>query len=469
MKEMGLFEGLLRYEVTNFEKGTQELKPELAESWKQVDSKTLEIKLRQGVKFHDGTDLNAEVAKWVLERMATAPKSLSKRLGENFDKIDVVDPYTLKISYKRPSALQALNLTLATAGTGSIGPAMVSKKNIETIGEEAVGQGKVVGTGPFKMAQFKKDDEFTLAKFDGYWKMGDDAQKLPYLDGVRYRLISDAAVQLVELKAGTLHTTRSIAIPMIPSVKADPNFQVIQVFWSPNRWFSGFNDKKSPFGTNLKLRQATQYATDRESMAKVMGLEFGWPGYYVGWIPAWSGYDESLPHYTFDLNKAQQLVKESGADNLNIEYLHYLPNTYKQVAEMLQQMWGKVGVKMTLLPAEQAAAREKVKSGGFEFSSWTMAPSPDPAHFERMFTCDGAANWNNYCSKDADKCMIDAQAEMDPVKRANDYKTCQKIFYEDAQLTNMFNTPMFQVSRKEVKNLKMQIHSADVQEVWLDK
>jgi hypothetical protein len=58
---------------------------------------------------------------------------------------------------------------------------------------------------------------------------------------------------------------------------------------------------------------------------------------------------------------------------------------------------------------------------------------------------------------------------MDPVKRANDYKTCQKIFYEDAQLTNMFNTPMFQVSRKEVKNLKMQIHSADVQEVWLDK
>ncbi len=469
MKEMALFEALLRYEVTDFQKGTQELKPELAESWKQVDPKTIELKLRQGVKFHDGTDFNAEAAKWSLDRMATHPKSLSKRLGENFDKLEVVDPYTLKISYKRPSALQLLNLTVATAGTGSIGPAMVSRKNIETVGEEAVGAGKVVGTGPMKMVDWKRDSEFTLTKFDNYWKMGEDGQKLPYVDGVRYRQITDAAVHLVELRAGSLHVTRSVALSMIATAKADPNLQTVNITWSPNRWFAGFNDQKNPFGTNLKLRQATQYATDREALAKVIGVGAGWPGYYLGWIPAWSGYDESLPHYKFDLAKAQQLVKEAGVENPQLEYLHYLPTTHKQVAEMLQQMWSKIGVKMTLLPAEQAAARDKVKLGEFEFSAWTMAPSPDPAHFERMFTCAGAANWNNYCNKETDKCMIEAQEELDATKRAEKYKTCQKIMYEDAQLSNLFNTAQVYVTRKEVKNLKMQIHSADLQEVWLDK
>jgi ABC-type transport system substrate-binding protein len=252
-------------------------------------------------------------------------------------------------------------------------------------------------------------------------------------------------------------------------VKADPNLSVIMIAWSPNRWFSGFNDKKSPFGTNVKLRQATQYATDRESLAKVIGFGTGWPGFFHGWIPAWSGYDESLPKYTFDLNKAQQLVKESGVQNPQLEYLHYVPTTHKQVAEILQQMWSQAGIKMVLMPAEQAAARDKVKSGEFDFSAWTMAPSPDPAHYERMFTCAGAANWSNYCNKEMDKCMFDAQAELDPAKRAEQYKKCQKIVYEDAQLSNMFNTALIETHRKEVKNLKMQIHSRDVQEVWLDK
>jgi peptide/nickel transport system substrate-binding protein len=469
MKEMALYEALLKYEVTDFKLGNLKLAPDLAESWEQQGPTTVVLKLRKGVKFHDGSDFNADGAKWSLERMGNNPKSLSKRFAENFDKLEVVDPYTLKISYKKPSALQLLNLTAATAGTGSIGTVMVSKAQMDKVGEEAFGQGKVSGTGPMQLVDWKRDSEFTLKKFDNYWKMGEDGQKLPYLDGVRYRLINDTAVHQMELKAGTVHISRALNVANLPAVKSDPTLDIIMITWSPNRWYTGFNDKKSPFGTSLKLRQATQYATDRESMAKVVGAETGWPGYNLGWIPSWSGFDESLPSYKFDLNKAQQLAKESGENAPEIELLHQIQTAHKQVAEMVQQMWAKVGVKMTLLPAEQAAGREKIKIGQFDMHIWTMAPSPDPAHFERMFTCDGAANWNNYCNKETDKCMLEAQAEMDVAKRAEKYKTCQKIIYEDAQLSNLFNTAMVLVVRKEVKGLKMQIHSPDLQEVWLDK
>ncbi len=469
LKEMALYEALLRYEVTDWQKGNLTLAPELAESWKQVDPKTVELKLRKGVKFHDGSDFDASVAKWSLERMGSETKSLSKRLAENFEKLDVMDPYTLKITYKRPSALQLLNLTVATAGTGSIGPAMVSKKHMETVGQEAFGQGNVSGTGPMKLTDWKRDSEFTLARFDNYWKDGADGKKLPYLDGIRYRLIRDLAVHTTELKAGTLHLTRSLNPAMLPSVKGDPNLAVVMVPWGPSRYYFGFNDKKSPFGTNLKLRQAAQYATDRENLAKVLAMDAGWGGYHWGWTPNWVGYDESLPKYTFDLNKAQQLVKEAGVENPTIELQHEIPTSHRQVAEMLQQMWSKIGIQMTLLPLDQAAGREKIKAGNFEMHIWSMAPSPDPAHFERMFTCAGAANWNNYCNPEMDKCMEEGQTELDPAKRAEIYKKCQKILYEDAQIANHYNSAAMLVHRKEVKGLKMQSHSEDLQEIWLDK
>ncbi len=469
LKEMALYEALLRYEVTDWKTGNLTLAPELAESWKQVDPKTVELKLRKGVKFHDGSDFDASVAKWSLERMGERPKSLSKRLAENFDKVDVVDPYTLKITYKRPSALQLLNLTVATAGTGSIGPAILSKKQMDTVGEEAFGQGKVAGTGPMQLTDWKRDSEFTLKKFDNYWKMGEDGQKLPYLDGFRYRLISDLAVQMTELKAGSLHISRSLNPALLPSVKSDPNLVIQMIPWGPSRYYFGFNDKKTPFGNNLKLRQAAQYATDRESLAKVLALDAGWGGYWWGWTPNWVGYDETLPRYTFDLNKAQQLIKESGVENPTIELQHEIPQSHRQVAEMLQQMWSKIGIQMSLLPADQAAGREKIKLGNFEMHIWSMAPSPDPAHFERMFTCAGAANWNNYCNKEMDKCMDEGQSELDPKKRADIYKKCQKILYEDAQIANHYNSAAMFVYRKEVKGLRMQSHSEDVGEMWLDK
>jgi peptide/nickel transport system substrate-binding protein len=98
-----------------------------------------------------------------------------------------------------------------------------------------------------------------------------------------------------------------------------------------------------------------------------------------------------------------------------------------------------------------------------------MVPSPDPAYFERMFTCEGAANWSNYCKEETDKCMVEARLELDPARRADLYKKCQKIMYEDAQLGGLFQAENIIVIRKELKGLMLQYTTEEMRESWIDK
>ncbi len=468
LKEMGLYEALLRWEVTDIKEGKQEIKPELAESWERVGPTEIVLKLQKGVKFHDGSDFNAETAKWSLERMATHTKSLSKQLGTNFDKLEVVDPHTLRIKYKNPSALQLLNLTVATAGTGSIGPAMLSKAYFDQVGEEGMNT-KPSTTAPFKLQEWQRDNQFIMTKFDGYWRNGADGQKLPYLDRVINKYNPDVATHLLELKAGTAHIIHPGAAD-VPVVKAMPDVDMIMMYWAPGRYYFGFNPQKEPFGKNLKLRQAAAYAIDRENIAKVVGLEAGTPSYWWGWNKAWPGFDESLPRYTFNLEKAKQLMNEAGYPNgLDLKMIHYNSGWARKQAEVTQAMWGKIGIRVTLEQAETVAARAKIKAGEFESHVWQMNPSPDPAHFNRMFLCEGSANWSNYCNRDTDQCMIEAEQEIDPAKRAELYKKCQRFMYEDGLLGGELMADTIIAHRKEVKGLKIQTYSEDMQEVWLDK
>ncbi|MCL4535105.1 MAG: ABC transporter substrate-binding protein [Bacteroidetes bacterium] len=469
LKEVALYEAMLRYEVTDLKEGKLEIKPELAESWQVVDPKTVVLKLRKGVKFHDGSDFNAEVAKWSLERMGSHPKSLSKRLAENFASLEVIDPYTLKINYKNPSGLNLLNLTAATAGTGSVGSVILSKAHMDKVGEETFSS-QPSGTGPMKVAEWKRDDVLVVTRFDGYWGDGADGKKLPYLDGMRQRFVTDNAVIQTELKAGTMHITRSLSPSDLAAIKANPDLDVILMKWAPIPHYFGFNQEKEPFGKNLKLRQAVQYATDRETMARVLGMEAGVPNYYLGWTPGWVGYDEKLPRYEFNLDKAIALVKEAGYPNgVDLVLLHYVPTLDRRKAEMLQSMWGKAGVRATLDSGEATSARQKIKAGEFESHTWNMAYSPDPAHFNRMYTCEGAANWSNYCNREVDKCMLEGERETDTAKRVGIYNRCQRMMYEDALVGGLWQVSPVLTFRKEVKGIKIQAASEDYQEIWLDK
>ncbi len=462
-------EAPLEWTLTDEKTGKHEAKPGLAESFELTDPKTVVLKFRKNVKFHDGSDLTAEVVKWNLDRARTHPKSLAKGFFEAVSSIDVVDANTVKLNLKGPSATIFVNLTRSAAGTGSTGSLLISKAAFDKLGEEAMGN-KPFATGPFMITDWKRDDRTTYKKFDQYYLKGEDGQPLPYLDGQEVRVLRDRTVAMVEVKTGTVHVIDNIDDKDIASVKASPDLGLILMPWAAGRWALGFNADKEPFGKNVKLRQAAQYALDRESMAKTLGFGNAIPDYWNLWVPSYPGYDESNPKYEFNLDKAKQLMKDAGFEGGATTALSYeSPGAGQKYAEVVQSMWQKAGINSNLTGIDRAAVKQAVKAGQFEAHTFSMSASPDPDGWTRMYTCEGSANWSNYCNPEMDKCMAEGRGLYDAKQRDGVYKRCLKILYDDSKVFGLYMTPTNVVYRKEVKNVITTNHVVDLRGSWLDK
>jgi peptide/nickel transport system substrate-binding protein len=460
-------ESLLYWALVDEKTGKHEVKPQLAESW-TADDKAIVLKIRSGIRFHDGSDFDAEAARWQLERSRTNPKSLSRGYLGMVASIEAPDKSTLKLNLKQPSAVALINLTAAVGGTGSPGLMMVSKAYADKNGEAALSD-KPIGTGPMALSEWKKDDKATYKKFDGYWRMGEDGKPLPYLDGAEVKVVKDKAVGIIEIRTGSSHFYKGIDDKDVAGVKANPDLAIIMMTWAASPNALGFNQKKSPFGSNVKLRQATQYALDRESLAKIIGFGNAFPSYYHFWLPSYPGYDETLPTYKFDVEKAKGLVKDAGYPNgVDVALTFDMPAGQKY-AELVQQMLANAGIRAALNGIDGTTRKQTVAAGNWESIIFGMTPSPDPDMWSRMYTCDGGANWSTYCNPEMDKCMAEGGLLTDPVKRGEIYKRCQKILIEDSQIFGTYAIANNVAFRKEVKNMKVTQHLLDLREIWLDK
>src|SRR2546426_11998966 len=185
--------------------------PQLATSLPQLadDGKTLTITLRQGVKFHDGTDFNAEAAKFSLERHATLPGSQRKSDIASLDKVEVIDPLTIRLTLQNPFSPFLAQLT-DRAGM------MVSPKAVQALGEKFGTQ--PVCAGSLKFKERVAQDRIVLERFADYW----DKDKV-FIDQVIFKIIIDPSVRLANLKAGELDLFERVRPTDLAEVRKDPN------------------------------------------------------------------------------------------------------------------------------------------------------------------------------------------------------------------------------------------------------
>src|SRR4051812_16295795 len=181
------------------DKGVYGVQPLLAKSW-DISGNTLTIKLQPNVKFHDGSDLNSEAVAWNITRMVQDPKSFAKITLPQIDEknpAEALDPLTVKINMKRPSAgiLPALSDGQGT----TLYTGIVSKKSYDEKGPDWV-KLNAVGTGPFKFVSFNAGDKLIVEKNPNYWQMGADGKPLPYADKATYRVIIDQSTQFTEAR-----------------------------------------------------------------------------------------------------------------------------------------------------------------------------------------------------------------------------------------------------------------------------
>jgi len=404
--------------------------PGLAESWELGDTSAV-FKLRRGVTFHDGSDLNAEAVRWNVESWIKNPKSLARdNLGAVVtDKpAEVVDDYTVKINLTSAFGSLLAAVSDATETTG-----ITSKAAHDKLGEDGI-RARAVGTGPFMFEAWQNGAQLALTRNPRYWEKAPDGQGLPYLDRIVYRFVPDDSVRLTEMRSGSADITELVRGRDIPTVKADRNLVYTEDPGNGNRYRFFFNGRQGVFKDNQKLRQAVQYAIDRDAIAKALGGGNGIPQKY-DLTPGTLGYDESVPAYTFDLDKAKSLMAASGvASGLPVRLTVIAREADQQQGQILQQMLDKLGIKLAIEALERVAWGVKVRQqNDFDLATQRTGTSPDPDPlFTLAWAPDGPAAYVRADEPAIRSCLNDGRGSYDPAKRQQTYQRCQTLMYDAA-------------------------------------
>jgi peptide/nickel transport system substrate-binding protein len=438
--------------------------PGLATSW-DIQGKEVTFKLQKGVKFHDGTDFNAKVAKWNLDRAAFDKKSRLRSSLSTVDSVTVVDDYTVKVNLKAPDASF---LTFLSDAPDTLA-AMLSQAAMEKLGDDQFGL-KPVGSGPMQFVEWMAGDRVVVKKFDGFWKKGADGQSLPYLDGIIYRIVVDDSVRYAEIRSGNAEFIAQIHPKDYASVKADPNMTYFDAESKPDSSIVTFNMESGPFAKSKPLRQAVAYALDRDAIVKTLGFGLG-KAEKGQLLPGTIGYDASMPYYSYDPEKAKKALQDSGLPApVEVHMMVHNRNVDTQAAQIYKQMLDQIGFNSILEVAERTANIAKREAGLFEFTFLQQSHSADPdEQFSLPYSCGSTGNFARYCNKELDKCLIEGRSIYDPKQRTEIYKRCQQIINDDLPMVWLWSRPTNAVYSKSVKGYTGDWWARDLREVWLDK
>jgi len=326
-----LFEGLTRINS----KG--EVIPALAKSWSVSDNGLVyTFNLRTGVKFHDGTDFNADDVVFSLNR-ARGEKSVNAQKGlfKAIDKVEAVDAQTVKMTLKLPNGSMLFNLGWGDA-------VMVAPESADK------NKSNPVGTGPFKFVKWVKGDRVELARSDAYWGEAKVVGK------ATFKIISDPAAAFSAMMAGDVDAFPNFPSPEnLAQFRADPRFKVV-VGSTEGETILSTNNTKPPFD-KLKVRQAMAFAINRQSI--IDGAMFG-NGTPIGshFAPHHPAYVDLTDQYAYNPEKAKALLKEAGFPNGFEATLKLPPPSYaRRGGEIIASDLKKIGINLKIIPVEWGA------------------------------------------------------------------------------------------------------------------
>ena len=317
--------------------------PDLAESWSfSKDGLTLELKLRQGAKFHNGRELVADDIVWNIQRVQDPKVAAHVRpLSLTVKSVEAVDRYRVALRTEKPTpAVLDLFDTMY----------IMAKEAAPDI------QKSGIGTGPFQLVEWIPGDKVVFKKFPNYFK-----KDLPYLDGVILQQIPDAPAMVVNLEAGALDVAYDVLPRDAARLMNDRKAVLLQGMAGAGVFDIMMNVSRPPFD-NKKVRRAINHSVDRKRFVETGLAGFGDP-WCQPFPPQSLGFSKELgtEHCTFDLARAKQLLAEAGYPNGFEAVLHISTATFptaRHLAQILQSDLAKIGVRLTIRDVESAEYRE---------------------------------------------------------------------------------------------------------------
>jgi peptide/nickel transport system substrate-binding protein len=462
--------------------------PGLASSWDMAaDGLSCTFHLRKGVKFHDGTDMNADAVVFSFGRMmkektvkfykdqwdfpARQPPAqywLSMEMDDTIAGIEAVDDHTVTFRLKRREAPFIANIAMEFA-------AIVSPAAVLKLGED-FGRNPV-GTGPYKFVEWKKNDRIVLEANSGYW----DGR--PYLDKVIFRMIPENSDRLLELTTGHIDICQILNPEDIDRVKKEAALKLMS---QPgmNIGYMSFNHTK-PLWQDKRIRQAIAYAVNKKAIIDSIYSGLGQAAKNTIPPNLW-GYNDDIQDYPYDPDMAITLLKEAdfagklkqaGQDKITLWSMPvprpYNPNGMK-VGEAIQADLKKVGIDVELVTFEWGTYLKKQRTQPPEmdlFQLGWMGDNGDPDNFLAVLL-DGLAapnvriQWKN---EEYHEAMLKAKQALTQEDRIKLYRRAQELIHEEVPIINVAHSLEVWAMKKQVLNFK--IHptaSIRMHKVWME-
>jgi peptide/nickel transport system substrate-binding protein len=408
-----------------------QIEPGLAESWRVVNPTTWEFKLRQGVKFHDGTDMTAEDVAASIRRMQTLSGPNPTRIYvRRIQEVRIVDPHTIHIITSGPSPTlpnDFIRLFVVSArATAGLTP---ENSN------EAFNSGRVtIGTGPYRYVSWTPREQFTVDRFDGYW-----GARPAWARHVRREIPNDAN-RVAQLRTGQVDMIVRVPAADIATLERDRNLQVVKsdtvyVFNFQFDFRENTPQVTARDGSRLasnpyrdpRVREAIDLAIDRRALAEIAMEGMGTPqGQMV--TPNIFGFNPSLPIPTPNIARARQLLAEAGYPNgfrMPVNFTNDRLPGDRGVGTALAQMLARIGIEVqaagqpaaVVFPARARGELSNMMSGWGTLTGEASYTYSSNAHSNNPQLRLGAFNWHGYSNPEMDRLIQASEFELDDAKR----------------------------------------------------
>jgi peptide/nickel transport system substrate-binding protein len=459
-------------------------RPSLAKSWTvSDDGLRYEFKLQSDVKWSDGKPFSSADVVFSLAKMLPETSVGAREALREVASVEAPDPDTVVVTLKKPVPYFLMSLPAQQV------PMMPKHIYEGTDFLRNPANAAPIGTGPFKLDQWRRGSFIRLVRNPLYWKAD-----LPRLDAVVYRIIPDASSRAIALETGQIQVASSLYLSSVDTktFAASKNFDSTSKGWEYLSQMSKLevNWRRPPLN-DVRVRQAMYYAIDRKFIVDRIweGLGKVATGPISSKIPF---YTKNIQQYDFDPTKAKALLEEAGykADasgarsdatgaRLKLLLLN-LPGDerYARLAEYLREAWQAVGIEVTLQITDTAGWENRLKNWDFDVAITNLSQFGDPGLGIRRYYDSGNirkgtifTNTSGYSNSDVDAWFAEAAVEMKPAKRAELYAKIQRKLAEDVAMIWLFETEYLTISDKKVHGIISSAYGprGSWDEAWIEK
>ncbi|MEQ8898965.1 MAG: ABC transporter substrate-binding protein [Roseovarius sp.] len=421
-----------------------QIKPDLAVSWENLDELTWEFKLREGVKFHDGSDFDAEDVVFSFNRVPNVPNNpASYESNTNMiDTIEAKDPMTVVIKTKDPYPLLLRRIS---------GVSIVSSEVVEGGTTADFTSGKIaIGTGPYKFSEYVPGDRYVLKRFEDYWG------EKPHFKKVTFRIMPDSASRMAALLGGDVDIVEGFSPSSVETLEERDGFYVAQRASARTLWlYVDMQNDNSPFVTDLdgnameksplkdaRVREAISLAIDRDAIvSRVMG-GLAEPANQL--VPAgWFSNNPEIPAVSADVERAKELMAEGGyADGFGLT-VHAPNDRYvndAKIAQAVAQMLARIGIKTKVETMPKSVYFGRLNNQEFSLSmiGWDNSLTGSSlmslsAAFHTRDKESGYGGWNagGYSNASFDEAIKAAEKEFDPAIQEQHLNEAMRILIQE--------------------------------------